>query len=143
MLASILIIGVSAALLVYWFRYSCMLLLRNYADQLSAATSVAEGGFQVADVREALRNDQQLDPVHQSLQRDYRVLVYLVEHASGLGLETLEDRLLVLDFKVMHYWYQLTRTAFPQQARSALSEMASVLEVLAGKIGQRAVHAEA
>ena len=34
MFASILIILISVVLLVYWFRYSCMLLLRAYAKQM-------------------------------------------------------------------------------------------------------------
>jgi hypothetical protein len=32
----------------------------------------------------------------------------------------------------------VTRTAAPEQARQSLAEMASVLNVLAGRIGQRA-----
>ena len=38
----------------------------------------------------------------------------------------------------MRCWYRLTRTAAPEQARLALSEMASVLDVLAGRIGRQA-----
>ena len=38
----------------------------------------------------------------------------------------------------MQVWYSLTRTAAPEQARNALREMASVLGILAGRIGQRA-----
>jgi hypothetical protein len=39
---------------------------------------------------------------------------------------------------VMQVYYRLTRTRFPQQARSALTEMASVLDVLVHKMGQQA-----
>jgi hypothetical protein len=44
----------------------------------------------------------------------------------------------VLDYKVMRWWYRLTKVAAPQQARSALSEMASILTVLAQKMGEQA-----
>jgi hypothetical protein len=38
----------------------------------------------------------------------------------------------------------VTKTAAPEQARAALGEMASVLAILAGRIGRRAgVHGEA
>ena len=85
-----------------------------------------------------------LDPLHLSLQRDYEILIYLLQHASGLSLESFEDRLLVLDYKVMQWCYRLTRIAAPQQARRALNEMASVLIVLAQNMGEQArIHTEA
>ena len=139
MFASILIIAFSLALLVYWFRYSCVILLRNQAASVS---NTADQRFRIAEVQERLRTplgaSSELDPLHQSLNRDYQVLTYLIEHAAGLELQTLEDRLLVLDYRIMKGWYRLMRIAAPQQARQALSEMASVLGVLAGKISERA-----
>jgi hypothetical protein len=78
------------------------------------------------------------------LQRDYEILMYLLEHAAGLSLESFEDRLLVLDYKVMQWWYRLTKVAAPQQARRALYEMASILNVLSQKMGENAgLHTEA
>lgn len=144
MLASILIIVFSVALLVYWFRYSCILLLRNYAEVAETPRVVIDSRFRVVEVLERLRNAEALDPLHTSLQRDYKVLIYLLEHAAGLELEAFEDRLLVLDYKVMQWWYRLTKTAAPDQAREALKEMASILGILVGKIDQRAsLHIEA
>src|SRR5690349_14782761 len=102
MLASILIIGFSLALLVYWFRYSCILLLRN--QQMEAVAATTDSRFRVAEIQERLRTHEALDPLHASLQRDYQVLTYLLEHAAGLELEAFEDRLLVIDYKVMHWW---------------------------------------
>ena len=135
MLASILIIAFSLALFVYWFRYSCILILRNYTSTASASP---DPRFGFSRIQEQLRNGQELDPLHQSLARDYEVLTYLVEHAAGLELQSLEDRLLLLDYRIMQWWYRLTRTAAPDQARHALSEMASVVGILVGKIGERA-----
>jgi hypothetical protein len=66
------------------------------------------------------------------------MLVYLIEHASGLELESIEDRLLVLDYKLMQWRYGLTRALFPSQARRSLSEMASVLSVLVRRMGEQA-----
>jgi hypothetical protein len=137
MFTSILIVGFSIALLVYWFRYSCILLLRNQAEFASSKATAADR-FHIGEVQERLRSGQELDPLHSSLQRDYQVLTYLLEHAAGLELSSFEDRLLVFDYKVMQWWYRLTRIAAPVQARQALAEMASVLDILAGKIGERA-----
>lgn len=136
MLAGILIIALSSALLVYWFRYSCILILRNRSEV--AAVSVPDNRFSFAEVRERLKSEPTLDALQASLERDYRVLRYLIEHAAGLELATLEDRLLMVDYRIMHGIYRLTRTAAPQQARKALSEMASVLGVLAQSIGEQA-----
>jgi hypothetical protein len=137
MLESTLIIGFSLVLLIYWFRYSCVLLLKNSRQTASSGTQ-QDPRFSFGDVQKRLATDKDLDPLHQSLRRDYEVFIYLVEHASGLKLESIEDRLLVLDLKVMQGWYRLTRVMFPSQARRALCEMASVLDVLVRRMGEQA-----
>jgi hypothetical protein len=134
MIASVLIITFALVLFVYWFRYSCLLLLRRSADQPVAASE----RFNYGSVQEGLKAGLELDPLRQSLDRDYRVLTYLLEHAAGLELEQLEYRLLVLDYKMMQAWYRLTKSAAPRQARRALGEMANVLGVLGGRIGGQA-----
>ena len=138
MIASFLIIGFSLLLLVYWFRYSCVLLLRSHAERTVSASAVPDNRFCFAEVQARLRTAEVLDPLHLSLQRDYEILIYLLQHAAGLSLESFEDRLLVLDCKVMRWWYRLTKVAAPQQARHALYEMASILQVLAQKMGEQA-----
>ena len=134
MLASVLIIVVSIVLLAYWFRYTCILLLRNSETEVAAPDSRFSFGL----VRERLSTDSRLDPLHASLQRDYQLITYLLENASGLELDSIEERMLLWDYKLMRCWYWLTRTAAPQQARQALGEMANVLSVLGVKLGKRA-----
>jgi hypothetical protein len=79
-----------------------------------------------------------LDPLQLALDRDYQVFTYMAQHAAGLELGSLEDRLLILDYKLMQLWYRVTRTAAPQQARQALTHMASILFVLVRKMGEQA-----
>jgi|HubBroStandDraft_2_1064218.scaffolds.fasta_scaffold349565_2 hypothetical protein len=144
MLAGILIIASSLALFVYWFRYSCILILRNRCEAAEASKAVLDGRFSFSEVRERLKSGLALAPLEACLERDYRVLTYLIEHAAGLELESLEDRLLIFDYRVMQCVYRLSRTVAPVRARKALSEMASVLGVLAHRIGEQAgVQAEA
>jgi hypothetical protein len=133
MIASVLIIAFSLVLFVYWFRYSCLLLLRRSAETPVAAAD----RFNYVTVQQGLKAGLDLDPLRQSLDRDYRVLTYLLEHAAGLELEQVEYRLLVLDYKMMQGWYRLTKSAAPQQARRALGEMADVVNVLVGRIGEQ------
>jgi len=144
MIASVLIIVLSMALLVYWFRYSCLLLLREQAELALAVPAAELSRFSFGDVRQRLASEQNLDSLQSALNRDYRILVYLLEHAAGLGPDSVEDRLLVWDYKIMTWCYRLTRTMAPLQARQALSEMASVIGILAAKMSERAgVQAEA
>jgi hypothetical protein len=135
MLTSILIIAVSLVLLVYWFRYTCILLVRNSADQSPAEVS---SRFSFVEVQARLRSGEALDPLQIALQKDYDLLVYLLEHAVGLEMRSIEDRLLVWDYRVMRAFYRMTKIAAPQHARNALTEMAAVIAILAGKIGERA-----
>jgi hypothetical protein len=138
MITSVLIIAFSVILLVYWFRYCCILLIRTHVEQQMAVAPASDGSFNLSGIRERMRNEQELDTLRRSLDRDYALFSYLLEHAAGLQATSLEDRLLVIDYKVMQGWYSLTRTLAPQQARSALEEMATVLGLLVGKMGERA-----
>jgi hypothetical protein len=140
MVASILIIGFSVILLVYWFRYSCLMLLRNN----SVASDAFNERFAFERVQHELKTGAGIEPLYQAIERDYRLLTYLVEHAAGLNLPSLEDRLLVLDYKVMQWYYRLMRLAAPEQARRALAEMATVVGVLVHHMSEQAgVQAEA
>jgi hypothetical protein len=144
MFASGLIIVLCSGLLAYWFRYSCILLLRHSADHAGVISPAMQGTFKSAAIQDGLENDAPLDPLHDLLKRDYQVLTYLVRHSSRVKLESFEERLLVWDYQVMQFWYGVTKTAAPEQARQALREMAAVLTVLSLRIGERAgVAAEA
>jgi hypothetical protein len=134
MITSILIVGISAVLLVYWLRYSCVMLLHD-AQERSAMAALADERFSASSVLERLKTEADLAPLERALERDYRVVTYLIEHATDLELASIENKLLVLDYQLMRLWSRLTRTLAPQQSRQALSEMASVLRALAGQMG--------
>lgn len=138
MFASALIVVLSSALFAYWLRYTCVELLRRQAESTAVFHPVVRGALGLAAIHEQLQAGGELSPVHSLLQRDYEMLMYLTRHASGLKLDSFEEKLLSWDYKAMRCWYRLTYTAAPEQARQALSEMASVLNVLAGRLGERA-----
>jgi len=135
MIASILIIVFSAVLLVYWFRYSCLLLLRNATEQPDASPLVGER-FSIDNVLATVRTEPHLENLEQCLNRDYDVLSYLLKHAADLELASIENRMLILDYQLMRIWYRLTRIVAPNQSRKALEEMASVLGAVARQAGQ-------
>jgi hypothetical protein len=135
MLASLLISVISLVLFVYWFRYSCLLVLRSQAERSQTFQDNRLGFYNAGEKSSTETN---LDSLHVSLERDYRLLTYLMHHAARLGEQSVEDRILMLDYKLMRVWYHLTRAAAPQQARSALLEMAQVVSCLSRKIGEQA-----
>ena len=132
MVATVLIVASALILLVYWFRYSCLLLLRNSTAAMPKV-AVADLRFSVEQIRPQVFTAMDLDPLQRLLDSDYRLLVYLRNHA-GLGLDSMEDRLLVLDYRIMKFWYRLTRVFQPQVARRALAEMSDVLLIFVRRI---------
>jgi len=135
MIASILILAFSAVLLVYWFRYSCVLLLRNAAQR--AEQPLTDERFSIGFVLERVRTEKHLDTLERALNRDYHMLTYLLKHAADLELASIENRILILDYRLMRVWYRITRTIAPEQSRKALVEMASVLGAVARQAGQQ------
>ena len=90
------------------------------------------------------REPVELDPLHRSLNRDYQVLTYLLDHAASLSPDNFERRILALDYHIMRFWYRIARVTAPSQAHKALAEMAAVLAVLSQKMsGQTGARTQA
>jgi hypothetical protein len=142
MIASILIVLVSAALLAYWFRYTCVLILRtrtvkDYAVGMATANDLRFHEIQGRLVREAPAAD--LPALQKALESDYRLLTYLVGHTAGLevGGLTIEQRMLMLDFKAMRLVCAVSRWVGIDHARAAIEEMSCILNHLANAMGER------
>jgi hypothetical protein len=135
MVTSVFIIAISVILFIYWLRYCCVLLLRN-AQERAGNSKVTDQRFNIASVLEGLKTEGDLGALERALERDYYVVMYLIEHAADLELASIENKLLMIDCKLMRLWSRLTRSVAPQQSRKALSEMAAVLSVLVGQLGE-------
>ena len=141
MLAGILIIVISTAMFCYWFRYTCLLILstrttQDYAGEVAAANQLS---FLEVQQSLALAPSQALEALHSSLERDYRVVGYLMRHVAELPVEgsPLEDIMLRVDFRVLRAWYFLTRSLFPAWSRPALAEMTQIISHFANSFGER------
>jgi hypothetical protein len=134
MLASILIIAFSFVLFVYWFRATCQLLLRNHAEQTAATPATANDRFSFPQVQMMLKTEPELGSLHSLLNQDFRVLTYVRQHAASLESGSFEDRLLILDYRIMQWYFRFMNVVLPSQARTALSEMATVVGVLAHRM---------
>ena len=139
MFASALIIVFSLLLLVYWFRYTCLLVLRANTEEKLAARIATLNRLAFPDVQNQLRSEEELslDPLHRALDNDYRILRYLQQHGADMGVSSVEQKMLALDYRVMRLWYRIARKCVVPQARMALQEMSSILAYFAHQMGQR------
>jgi hypothetical protein len=138
---TVIITASSALLFGYWFRYTCLLILsaktsRDYAADVARANQL---GF--LEVQARLQDAApDLDGLHASLDRDYALITYLIQHASGAqGELSLEDRMLQLNYRLMSAWCRMSRRFSVEAGRRALDEMATVVSHFANAMGERAV----
>ena len=148
MLSISLIVIFSLVLFVYWFRYSCLLILQTRTKDAYAGQPAGAKGLSFATVQERLKNDAEsaeaLDQLQQALRNDYRILSFLLRYSSDMGIDPIEQRMLMLDYRIMQVWYRVTRRAAPPQARRALEEMSDILGYFAQSLGRHAgQHSEA
>jgi hypothetical protein len=132
----------SGLLLIYWFRYTCLLILaartvRDYGVEVASANCLCfpEVQWKLQQPNRSVRN---LDRLHRCLNRDYLIVTRLSGYTAGFdGDERLERFLLVLDFQAMSAWYRVSRRFSTGEASRALEEMALVVAHFADSIGER------
>ncbi len=140
MVTSVVIIILSLAMFVYWFRYSCVLILESSWSEESAHAIVAQNGLSLGSVEESLAKAESamaMDQVKDRLDRDLEQVLALLAK-SPIVRETgqsLECRILMLDYQLMKAWYALTRSTAGPRAQKALREMALVVGYIAGECG--------
>jgi len=143
---STIMIAVSTGLLIYWFRYSCRLILnakpaRDYTEQVAAANELRF--LEIQQDLPFVRGRRQLDNLQKSLERDYRVLSFLLRHTAALHAETdfLEQNMLMVHFNLMRAYYALVCAISQSKGRRAIQEMVKVVSYFANCMGERAASA--
>src|SRR5947209_2098594 len=120
-------IAVSGVLLVYWFRYTCLLILsarcsQNYADMIAEANELRfpEIGQKLESSNSA--EVDHFDALQNALARDYQHLTSLIRHGAEFRMagQQLEHKMLVVDFHLMRAWYALSRHMSIPRRRQAL-----------------------
>ena len=146
-LTSVLIIAISLALLLYWFRYSCSLILSTGAARDCRLEVAVANQLKFLEVQDCLgtASAASFDSLKQSLDRDYKLVNYL--HRTAKHLEepanVVEHSMLRADFHLMRVWYSIAKTFSSTQARAAIDEMAQVVGHLADSFGQKATNSAA
>ncbi len=140
MIGSVLVLVMSVVLFVYWFRYTCLLMLEAKPAVDRTGEVAAAHGLSLPDVLVRLREqagDGQLATLRESLDRDYRVLAGLLRGAAEFqaGGCPLEDRLLMIDYAIMRVWYSAARRFSHSRAQQAVAEMAGIVSHFAGVVG--------
>jgi len=135
MITSIAITIISAALFLYWFRYTCLLILNaetttDYAVDVASANGLSFRRIQTLLTTAASAD---LDRLNQSLERDYNMVAYLMRHAGDLqvGGDSVEGLMLRVDYRIMQGWYRVS------QSRAALHEMCRIVSYFANSMGER------
>jgi hypothetical protein len=141
MFASALIIVVSVAFLLYWFRYTCMLILdtrtaKDYSVEVAQANQLSFA--QAQNVLDRARAEE-LDGLARSLEADLRRVTRLLDQASSVevGGVSLERVMLRIDFSLMKACYRLSHK-FEKKSQKALEEMSQIVAHLANTLGERA-----
>ncbi|MBM3761829.1 MAG: hypothetical protein FJW36_16475 [Acidobacteria bacterium] len=138
---SILLIGLSVALFAYWFRYSCLLILRTQTpEDFSGAVSRENGlSFDLVKRQIEATGDANLAELYASLEREYAVVNSLLDQISpsSQSENLLEIKLLRANFRVTQLWFRLSHTFGLRSSISALSEMADTIGHFANTCGQQ------
>ena len=124
---------------IYWFRYTCLLILstktpRDYAAQVAAAHRL-----DFIQARGSLADESRLavlETIHRSLECDYSRVIRLLQ--NGHSATEVENRIMMADFRMMNVWYEVMRRVSRPHARKALLEMTSIVGHLANAFGEAA-----
>jgi len=146
MIISLIMSGVSGCLFIGWLRYTCQLILstksaRDYTRDVAAANGLLflQVQQELAQVRERLA----LDTLQSKLERDYRLLTYLLVHGPAFYAngDRVEQIMLMLNFRLLKAFYALTCPISVSRGKRALHEMTQVVGYFANRMGERSAYA--
>ena len=147
LVATVIITASSVVLFAYWFRYTCLLILSAKTARDYAATVVnAFNKLGFLEVQAQLQQSSipDMDRLRAALDQDYRVVQNLLKHMpqSSEG-QSLETRMLAVNYKLMRTWYNISRKFSASTAARALGEMSMVVSHFANVMGEQAASATA
>ena len=142
MIVSVVILTVSVALFLYWFRYVCALILSTRTVRDFSQEIAAQNQLQFAELRQRLAQARgaELETIYAALEKDYEAVNRLLDKVGGLevGGDSLEETMLRIDFRVMQAVYAVSRWFSVSRARAALEEMSEIVAHFADTCGERA-----
>lgn len=141
LLAVFLVLALFATLAMYWFRYTCALILSNRTAKDYAQAVAEANGLSFPEASALLRagNRATLDELHATLQRDYEFLCCLLRHSTSYGIARNRYQQVILraDYLMLSTVFPIIRAGSADLAGEALLEMAGVVSYLAHSMGER------
>jgi len=141
---SAMVILFSFALFMYWFRYSCILILRtrtttDFGGPLADYSNLTFD--QIQKELESSTTEGDLNAFRQALDRDYTFVSALIAKAPGVNeqFSNVEQLMLKADYRVMQAWDAASRRLFSQPSRRAIAEMLSIVAFFANVAGEASV----
>lgn len=138
-----LFIVTSLALLAWWFRYACTLILTsrpatNYAPIVARLNALRFPDIQQKLAEQTVAELASLDTLRRALVGDYKLLTSLMQHGATFrtAAQQTEYRMLMIDFRVMRGWYFISRRLSMTRGRNALGEMVAILQHFADAMGE-------
>lgn len=142
MITSIVIIILSLALFLYWFRYSCLLILESRLSEEEAQARVGNDSQENFDAHWDRQLAQasslsDLRQVRHALDHDLRLIQNLArrQDVEQTVAPSLESRLLVIDYRLLQVSVAFTQLFGVSKALSALREMSRIVGYLAAESG--------
>lgn len=141
MIATVVIISFSLALLVYWFWCSCALILDSSwnEEQARAIADQNELSFRYVEERLAGADTaRELDRIEDLLEQDLKTVLALMARCDSLREDgpSLESQMLRVYAVGLKLRFAVERTIAGTKAGSALREKSRIVAYLAGELGE-------
>ncbi len=147
LIATVTITVGSVVLFAYWFRYTCLLILsaktaRDYTSDVAYSNKL---GFPEVQAQLQQSSSPDLDRLRAALDNDYKVVRQLLKYMPKAeeAPSALETQMLVINYRLMSTWYQVSRHFSGSSAARALGEMSMVIAHFANVMGEQAAGASA
>jgi hypothetical protein len=141
MVPELLVLTFALVLFLYWLRYNCHAIVDTATLDGRARQVASANNLSFPDVSEKSRSEPppgDLAAMHRSLARDYRVLTALLAYTTApVHRYTIEQRMLMLDFRVLSVWFAATHGLLYSFACRSLNERARILHYFASLLGER------
>lgn len=142
MIQLIVTIGIMVAsglLFVYWFRFTCLLILsaKTAQDYASSVVFVHHLSFPEIQVRLWEAASGEFDGLKDSLDRDYALVLQLMKQMEA-GKSGIEERMLSIHYFLTGVWYRTSARFSEKYGRQALEQMSQVVAHFANTIGEAA-----
>jgi len=126
------------ALFGYWFRYTCLMILRTKPAHDFARAAAEAYNLNFPDVTATLRDGaRNFDVLQQRLDNDYAQVMRLLREANAAG-DALETGMLKVHYAILHAASAVIRRVAPGKAAGALSHMSDTISHFAAVLGEQA-----